>query len=70
MMEKKGMPNHLQSLACVDNPTDVTTIIRELEDAGEVGFGKTLINYNHFQIVVDSSYILGSKIRVQSNQLA
>ena len=37
LMEKKGMPNHLQSLPCVDNPTELGTVIRELEDAGEVG---------------------------------
>ena len=37
LMEKKGMPNHLQSLPCVDTPTDLGTVIRELEDAGEVG---------------------------------
>ena len=37
LMEKKGVPNHLQSLPCIDNPTDLGTVIRELEDAGEVG---------------------------------
>ena len=40
LMEKKGMPNHLQSLPCVDSPTDLSTIIRELEDAGEARIGK------------------------------
>ena len=37
LMERKGMPQHLQGLPCVDTPVDLGTIIRELEDAGEVG---------------------------------
>lgn len=36
IMEKKTMPNHLQSLPCVDSPTVLSTILREMEDAGEV----------------------------------
>lgn len=34
-MERKGMPSHLQSLPCVDSPTPLSTVIHELEDAGE-----------------------------------
>lgn len=35
IMEKKGMPNHLQSLPCCDTATAMEDVIRELEDAGE-----------------------------------
>ena len=35
LMERKGMPSHLQSLPCVDNPNPLSTVIHELEDAGE-----------------------------------
>lgn len=35
VMEKKGMPSHLQSLPCVETPSTLATVIRELEDAGE-----------------------------------
>ena len=38
LLEKKGLANHLASLPCVDSPTPLSTIIRELEDAGEVWF--------------------------------
>ena len=36
IMERKGMPTHLQSLACVDNPTELGVVLRQLQDAGEV----------------------------------
>ena len=36
LLEKRGVPNHLQSLPCIDNPVPLSVIIRELEDAGEV----------------------------------
>ena len=35
-LEEKGLPSHLCSLPCVDSPTVLTTLLRELEDAGEV----------------------------------
>lgn len=37
VLEKKGLADHLGSLSCVESPTFLTTILRELEDAGEVG---------------------------------
>ena len=40
ILEKKGLPSHLGSLPCVDSPTYLSAIIRELEDAGEVGTTK------------------------------
>ena len=36
IMERKTLPSHLQSLPFVDNPVELATVIRELEDAGEV----------------------------------
>ena len=36
LMERKGMPVHLQGLPCVECACDLSTIIHELEDAGEV----------------------------------
>lgn len=37
VLEKKHLASHLQGLPCVESPTCLKTIIRELEDAGEVG---------------------------------
>lgn len=36
LLERKGTPQHLQGLPCVDNATDLATVLRELEDSGEV----------------------------------
>lgn len=36
LLEKKGVPEHLAKLPCIDSPTLLPTILRELEDAGEV----------------------------------
>ncbi|CAK9042284.1 Uncharacterized protein SCF082_LOCUS32839 [Durusdinium trenchii] len=41
LLEKKTLPNHLSSLPCVDAPTYLSTILRELEDAGEVKLAVT-----------------------------
>lgn len=35
LMEKKSCPSHLQGLPCIDQPVPLSTVIRELEDAGE-----------------------------------
>lgn len=44
VLEKKSLPDHLQGLPCVDAPTYLKTIVRELEDAGEVGFALKLVD--------------------------
>lgn len=36
LLEKKTLPTHLMSLACVDSPTQLRDIVLQLEDAGEV----------------------------------
>ena len=36
LLEKKSLPDHLSSLPSVDTPTPLSTLWRELEDAGEV----------------------------------
>ena len=36
VLEKKNIPDHLSSMECLDVPTSVDNIIRELEDEGEV----------------------------------
>ena len=36
LLEKKTLPDHLTSLPSVDTPTSLSTLFRELEDAGEV----------------------------------
>ena len=36
ILEKKNLADHVASLPCVDSPTPLSTIIRQLEDAGEV----------------------------------
>ena len=38
IMEKKAMPTHLASLECLDVPTKVDGILKELEDAGEAAW--------------------------------
>ena len=35
ILEKGKLPDHLKGLPCVDSPTRVSTLLRELEDAGE-----------------------------------
>ncbi|CAK9067885.1 unnamed protein product, partial [Durusdinium trenchii] len=35
ILEKKNLADHVASLPCVDSPTPLSTIIRQLEDAGE-----------------------------------
>ena len=42
MVEKKGLADHLASLSCVESPSFLTTILRELEDAGEVGLHQNM----------------------------
>lgn len=37
IMEKKGLPNHLAGLPFVDVPTTLSSILTNLEDAGEAG---------------------------------
>ena len=37
ILEKKSIPEHLNDLECLDTPTTVDAILRELEDAGEAG---------------------------------
>lgn len=36
-LEKKNLPEHVASLPCVNAPVPLKTVLRELEDAGEVG---------------------------------
>lgn len=36
LLEKRGVPEHIQNLPCIDSPTLLSTVLRELEDAGEV----------------------------------
>ena len=36
LLEKKAVPDHISSLPCIDSPTMLSTIVLELEDAGEV----------------------------------
>lgn len=36
IVEKKSIPEHLSSLECLDVPASVDSIMRELEDSGEV----------------------------------
>ena len=40
LLEKKPLPDHLSSLPSVDTPTPLSTLLRELEDAGEVTYQK------------------------------
>ena len=47
VLEKKGVADHLQSLPCIDSPTELSTVIRELEDAGEVLQGSLQSNIDH-----------------------
>jgi len=35
LLEKKHVPEHLSSLPCIDSPTVLKTLWRELQDAGE-----------------------------------
>ena len=35
VLEKKTAPEHLATLDCLDVPTAVDSVLRELEDAGE-----------------------------------
>ena len=37
ILEKKTVPDHLKGLPCIDSPVCLSSIIRELEDSGEVG---------------------------------
>ena len=37
ILEKKHLPDHLNGLPCCESPTYLSTILRELEDAGEAG---------------------------------
>lgn len=37
LLERKPLPDHLSGLPCVNTPTPVNRVLRELEDAGEVG---------------------------------
>ncbi|CAK9104412.1 unnamed protein product [Durusdinium trenchii] len=39
VMERKGMATHLASLPCIETPSTLETVLRELEDAGEVKLG-------------------------------
>lgn len=41
ILEKAKLPDHLQGLPCVESPTRLTTLLRELEDAGEAGHEHT-----------------------------
>ena len=36
ILEKQKLPEHLVGLPCVESPTVLSSILRELEDAGEV----------------------------------
>lgn len=41
VMERKGMATHLASLPCIETPSTLETVLRELEDAGEAGHQTT-----------------------------
>lgn len=50
VLEKKSVPEHLQSLPCIDAPTPLGQVLRELEDGGEVGGGD--VNHIVYQKVL------------------
>ena len=35
ILEKKNLPEHLVGLPCVDSPSYLSTVLRELQDSGE-----------------------------------
>ena len=35
LIEKKGLPDHITGLPCLEGPALLSTVLRELEDAGE-----------------------------------
>ena len=35
VLEKKGLPEHISGLPCVDTPSFLSTVLRELQDSGE-----------------------------------
>jgi hypothetical protein len=37
ILEKKTISEHLSDLECLDTPTRVDAVLKELEDAGEAG---------------------------------
>eukprot|EP00435_Cladocopium_sp_Y103_P069260 s569_g33.t1 len=41
LLEKKNLPDHVASLPCVNTPVPVKTVLRELEDSGEVKLAVT-----------------------------
>lgn len=59
IMERKTLPSHLQSLPFVDNPVELATVIRELEDAGEVklAISHHSMNAAHDEISVDKPLV-------------
>jgi hypothetical protein len=38
VLEKRTIPEHLSTMDCLDTPTAVETVLRELEDMGEVAW--------------------------------
>ena len=51
VLEKKSVPEHLQSLPCIDAPTPLGQVLRELEDGGEVGGWPMDVNHIVYQNV-------------------
>ena len=46
IIERKSIPSHLKDVDCLEKPTTVEVVLRELEDAGEVTwFGRVLRLY-------------------------
>lgn len=42
MLEGKNLPEHLASMNCVDTTNTLSTVLLELQDAGEARFGYLL----------------------------
>lgn len=48
IIEKRSIPEHLRSLECLDAATQLGSIVKELEDIGEVAIYRLNIMYFSF----------------------
>ena len=60
LLETKTVPDHLNSLPCIDSPTPLATVWRELEDAGEVRSACCIYTYFKKEVyyTIYKSYII------------
>ena len=59
LLEKKGVPEHVQNLPCIDSPTPLSTVLRELEDAGEVrGISKKYVSGSSWDLLLIQNLLI------------